>query len=72
MKNIFLSFCIVSVTPFKMVFVSHPTECDPSVCFNASQPDCREDQFIVEAKQEDPCCFSHLCGKKPLIFLWRA
>ncbi|XP_015484710.1 otogelin-like protein isoform X4 [Parus major] len=36
-------------------------ECDPSVCFNASQPDCREDQFIVEAKQEDPCCFSHLC-----------
>ncbi|KAL9853940.1 otogelin-like protein [Geothlypis trichas] len=36
-------------------------ECDPSVCLNASQPDCREDQFIVEAKQEDPCCFSHLC-----------
>ncbi|XP_062348494.1 otogelin-like protein [Cinclus cinclus] len=36
-------------------------ECDPSVCFNASQPSCREDQFIVEAKQEDPCCFSHLC-----------
>ncbi|KFW82285.1 Otogelin-like, partial [Manacus vitellinus] len=36
-------------------------ECDPSVCFNASQLDCREDQFIVEAKQEDPCCFSHLC-----------
>ncbi|NXL71128.1 OTOGL protein, partial [Leptocoma aspasia] len=36
-------------------------ECDPSICFNASQPDCREDQFIVEAKQEDPCCFSHLC-----------
>ncbi|XP_041265673.1 otogelin-like protein [Onychostruthus taczanowskii] len=36
-------------------------ECDPSVCFNASQPDCREDQFIVEAKQEDPCCFSRLC-----------
>uniref|UniRef100_A0A8B9BGH4 Otogelin like n=1 Tax=Anser brachyrhynchus TaxID=132585 RepID=A0A8B9BGH4_9AVES len=36
-------------------------ECDPSVCFNASQLDCREDQFIVEAKQEDPCCFSYLC-----------
>uniref|UniRef100_A0A8C5TC27 Otogelin like n=1 Tax=Malurus cyaneus samueli TaxID=2593467 RepID=A0A8C5TC27_9PASS len=36
-------------------------ECDPSFCFNASQPDCREDQFIVEAKQEDPCCFSRLC-----------
>ncbi|KFQ95501.1 Otogelin-like, partial [Nipponia nippon] len=35
--------------------------CDPSVCFNASQLDCREDQFIVEAKQEDPCCFSYLC-----------
>ncbi|XP_028941441.1 otogelin-like protein, partial [Antrostomus carolinensis] len=36
-------------------------ECDPSVCFNASQLNCREDQFIVEAKQEDPCCFSYLC-----------
>ncbi|XP_030305381.1 otogelin-like protein [Calypte anna] len=36
-------------------------ECDPSLCFNASQLDCREDQFIVEAKQEDPCCFSYLC-----------
>ncbi|KFO77774.1 Otogelin-like, partial [Cuculus canorus] len=36
-------------------------ECDPSVCFNATELDCREDQFIVEAKQEDPCCFSYLC-----------
>ncbi|KAM9204114.1 LOW QUALITY PROTEIN: otogelin-like protein [Mergus octosetaceus] len=36
-------------------------ECDPSVCFNASQLDCREDQFIVEAKQEDPCCFTYVC-----------
>ncbi|KFQ02251.1 Otogelin-like, partial [Leptosomus discolor] len=36
-------------------------ECDPSVCFNTSQLDCREDQFIVEAKQEDPCCFSYIC-----------
>ncbi|XP_057285337.1 otogelin-like protein [Pezoporus wallicus] len=36
-------------------------ECDPSACFNASHLDCREDQFIVEAKQEDPCCFSYLC-----------
>uniref|UniRef100_A0A8C4J0U5 Otogelin like n=1 Tax=Dromaius novaehollandiae TaxID=8790 RepID=A0A8C4J0U5_DRONO len=36
-------------------------ECDPSVCFNASQLECREDQFIVEAKQEDLCCFSYLC-----------
>ncbi|NXN87359.1 OTOGL protein, partial [Bombycilla garrulus] len=36
-------------------------ECDPSVCFNASQPNCREDQFIVQAKQEDACCFSHVC-----------
>lgn len=60
------------MTPFKTLFFSHPTECDPSVCFNASQPSCREDQFVVEAKQEDPCCFSHLCGKTPLIFLWRA
>ncbi|NXA37861.1 OTOGL protein, partial [Eudromia elegans] len=36
-------------------------ECDPSVCLNASHLECREDQFIVEAKQEDPCCFSYLC-----------
>ncbi|XP_068787387.1 otogelin-like protein [Struthio camelus] len=36
-------------------------ECDPTVCFNASQLECREDQFIVEAKQEDLCCFSYLC-----------
>uniref|UniRef100_G1KPN8 Otogelin like n=1 Tax=Anolis carolinensis TaxID=28377 RepID=G1KPN8_ANOCA len=36
-------------------------DCDPSACPNASRPECREDQFIVEAKQEDPCCFSYLC-----------
>ncbi|XP_042323917.1 LOW QUALITY PROTEIN: otogelin-like protein [Sceloporus undulatus] len=36
-------------------------ECDASACPNASRPECREDQFIVEAKQEDPCCFSYLC-----------
>ncbi|KYO47826.1 phosphatidylinositol phosphatase PTPRQ isoform D [Alligator mississippiensis] len=40
-------------------------ECDPSACPNASHPDCREDQFVVEAKQEDPCCFLYLCGKMP-------
>uniref|UniRef100_A0A8C0J7V9 Otogelin like n=1 Tax=Chelonoidis abingdonii TaxID=106734 RepID=A0A8C0J7V9_CHEAB len=36
-------------------------ECDPLACPNAPRPECREDQFIVEAKQEDPCCFSYLC-----------
>uniref|UniRef100_A0ABM5GFJ0 Otogelin-like protein isoform X4 n=1 Tax=Pogona vitticeps TaxID=103695 RepID=A0ABM5GFJ0_9SAUR len=36
-------------------------ECDPSACPNGSHPECREDQFIVEAKLEDPCCFSYLC-----------
>uniref|UniRef100_A0A7M4E6M8 Otogelin like n=1 Tax=Crocodylus porosus TaxID=8502 RepID=A0A7M4E6M8_CROPO len=36
-------------------------ECDLSACPNASRPDCREDQFVVEAKQEDPCCFLYLC-----------
>uniref|UniRef100_A0A8D0GHF9 Otogelin like n=1 Tax=Sphenodon punctatus TaxID=8508 RepID=A0A8D0GHF9_SPHPU len=36
-------------------------ECDPSACPNISRPECREDQFIVEAKQEDPCCFTYLC-----------
>ncbi|XP_054029763.1 otogelin-like protein [Dryobates pubescens] len=40
-------------------------ECDPSVCFNASQLHCREDQFMVEAKLEDPCCFSYLCVCEP-------
>ncbi|XP_019370333.1 PREDICTED: otogelin-like protein [Gavialis gangeticus] len=36
-------------------------ECDLSACPNTSRPDCREDQFVVEAKQEDPCCFLYLC-----------
>ncbi|XP_074859807.1 otogelin-like protein [Carettochelys insculpta] len=36
-------------------------ECDPLACPIAPRPECREDQFIVEAKQEDPCCFSYLC-----------
>ncbi|KAM7177636.1 otogelin-like protein [Macrochelys suwanniensis] len=36
-------------------------ECDPLACPNAPRPECREDQFIVEAKQEDPCCFFYLC-----------
>ncbi|XP_062991057.1 otogelin-like protein [Elgaria multicarinata webbii] len=36
-------------------------ECNPSACPNTSRPECREDQFIVEVKQEDPCCFSYLC-----------
>uniref|UniRef100_A0A8D2LLW1 Otogelin like n=1 Tax=Varanus komodoensis TaxID=61221 RepID=A0A8D2LLW1_VARKO len=36
-------------------------DCNPSACPNTSRPECREDQFIVEAKQEDPCCFSYLC-----------
>ncbi|XP_069485429.1 otogelin-like protein [Ambystoma mexicanum] len=35
--------------------------CDPFACPNVSRPECREDQFIVEVKQEDPCCFSYLC-----------
>ncbi|KAJ1161964.1 hypothetical protein NDU88_002444 [Pleurodeles waltl] len=35
--------------------------CDPFACPNISRPDCREDQFIVEVKQDDPCCFSYLC-----------
>uniref|UniRef100_F7G035 Otogelin like n=1 Tax=Ornithorhynchus anatinus TaxID=9258 RepID=F7G035_ORNAN len=32
-------------------------ECDPLTCLSALQPECRDDQFIVEVKQEDPCCF---------------
>ncbi|XP_078505406.1 otogelin-like protein [Lissotriton helveticus] len=35
--------------------------CDPFACPNISRPECREDQFIVEVKQDDPCCFSYLC-----------
>ncbi|NXX87877.1 OTOGL protein, partial [Centropus bengalensis] len=68
-----MSLCDVTIPTCKdnekLVVGYHPLsccpqyrcECDPSVCFNASQLDCREDQFIVEAKQEDPCCFSYLC-----------
>ncbi|XP_030070610.1 otogelin-like protein [Microcaecilia unicolor] len=36
-------------------------ECDPAACPTTSRPECREDQFIVEARLSDPCCFSYLC-----------
>ncbi|KAM4676018.1 otogelin-like protein [Discoglossus pictus] len=36
-------------------------ECDFSVCPKASRPDCNEDQITVEARLDDPCCFSYIC-----------
>ncbi|XP_075456632.1 otogelin-like protein isoform X2 [Ascaphus truei] len=36
-------------------------ECDPYACPKASRLDCREDQIRVEARQNDPCCFSYIC-----------
>ncbi|XP_038611991.1 otogelin-like protein [Tachyglossus aculeatus] len=40
-------------------------ECDPLACLSALQPECRDDQFIVEIKQEDTCCFSNVCVCDP-------
>ncbi|KAB1269975.1 Otogelin-like protein [Camelus dromedarius] len=39
-------------------------ECDPFKCPNISMPGCREDQFMIQVQQEEPCCFSPLCTCK--------
>ncbi|XP_057692652.1 otogelin-like protein isoform X4 [Corythoichthys intestinalis] len=36
-------------------------ECDPAACPSAPSPSCREDQFLVEIREEKRCCYSHLC-----------
>uniref|UniRef100_A0A8I3RW39 Otogelin like n=2 Tax=Canis lupus familiaris TaxID=9615 RepID=A0A8I3RW39_CANLF len=36
-------------------------ECDPLKCPSISIPECREDQFVIQVQQEEPCCFSPLC-----------
>ncbi|KAM6153043.1 otogelin-like protein isoform 1-T1 [Erethizon dorsatum] len=36
-------------------------ECDPVKCPNISIPGCREDQFMIQVQQEEPCCFSPFC-----------
>uniref|UniRef100_F7BDM2 Otogelin-like 2 n=1 Tax=Xenopus tropicalis TaxID=8364 RepID=F7BDM2_XENTR len=36
-------------------------ECDLSACPKSIAPNCSEDQILVEARQEDPCCFSYIC-----------
>ncbi|XP_012511764.1 PREDICTED: otogelin-like protein [Propithecus coquereli] len=36
-------------------------ECDPLKCPNISTPECREDQFMIQVQQEEPCCFSPVC-----------
>ncbi|XP_029452978.1 otogelin-like protein [Rhinatrema bivittatum] len=54
-KKLFANYSPLSCCP------EYRCECDPSACPNASRPECREDQFIVEARQGDPCCFSYLC-----------
>ncbi|XP_075712901.1 otogelin-like protein [Rhinoderma darwinii] len=35
--------------------------CDPSACPAVTHPECRQDQISVQVRQEDSCCFSHLC-----------
>uniref|UniRef100_A0A670YLF4 Otogelin like n=1 Tax=Pseudonaja textilis TaxID=8673 RepID=A0A670YLF4_PSETE len=47
-------------TPFSCC-PQYQCECDISACPNVTRPECREDQFIVEVKLDDTCCFSHLC-----------
>uniref|UniRef100_G3RGH6 Otogelin like n=1 Tax=Gorilla gorilla gorilla TaxID=9595 RepID=G3RGH6_GORGO len=36
-------------------------ECDPLKCPSISTPECREDQFMIQVQQEEPCCFSPFC-----------
>ncbi|KAK0155111.1 Otogelin-like protein [Merluccius polli] len=36
-------------------------ECDPQACPLVSAPDCRDDQFLVEVREENSCCYSYLC-----------
>ncbi|ETE65565.1 Otogelin-like protein, partial [Ophiophagus hannah] len=47
-------------TPFSCC-PQYQCECDISACPNVTRPECQEDQFIVEVKLDDTCCFSHLC-----------
>ncbi|KAM6437973.1 otogelin-like protein [Liasis olivaceus] len=50
----------VKYTPFSCC-PQYQCECDVSACPKVTRPECREDQFIVEAKLEDICCLSYLC-----------
>ncbi|CAB1323133.1 unnamed protein product [Coregonus sp. 'balchen'] len=36
-------------------------ECDPHACPPLTAPDCREDQFLVEVREDNSCCYSFLC-----------
>uniref|UniRef100_A0A667Z3U8 Otogelin like n=1 Tax=Myripristis murdjan TaxID=586833 RepID=A0A667Z3U8_9TELE len=36
-------------------------ECDPMACPSVSVPECREDQFLVEVREDKSCCYSYLC-----------
>ncbi|XP_055789705.1 otogelin-like protein isoform X2 [Salvelinus fontinalis] len=36
-------------------------ECDPHACPPLTPPDCREDQFLVEVREDNSCCYSFLC-----------
>ncbi|KAJ8402412.1 hypothetical protein AAFF_G00369010 [Aldrovandia affinis] len=36
-------------------------ECDPLACAMTTLPDCREDQFLVEVREDKSCCYSFLC-----------
>uniref|UniRef100_A0A2K6GUH7 Otogelin like n=1 Tax=Propithecus coquereli TaxID=379532 RepID=A0A2K6GUH7_PROCO len=42
-------------------YLSIYAECDPLKCPNISTPECREDQFMIQVQQEEPCCFSPVC-----------
>ncbi|XP_067090348.1 otogelin-like protein, partial [Osmerus mordax] len=36
-------------------------ECNPMACPPVVAPDCREDQFLVEVREDKSCCYSFLC-----------
>ncbi|MGH0145636.1 UNVERIFIED_CONTAM: hypothetical protein FKN15_009304 [Acipenser sinensis] len=39
----------------------YSTECDSLACPTATPPECREDQFLVEVREDKSCCYSYLC-----------
>ncbi|MBZ3881922.1 Otogelin-like protein [Sciurus carolinensis] len=40
-------------------------ECDPLKCPVISTPECREDEFMIQVQQGEPCCFPPLCACEP-------
>ncbi|CAH7332136.1 Otogl [Phodopus roborovskii] len=50
-QKLFVGYSALSCCP------QYECECDTLKCPNISTPDCREDQFMLQVQQGDPCCF---------------